>query len=323
MKLSRLRQGFTAAEMLVATSIVAMVVGAAALAYHTMARGQRQNTESVYVQLPTGTVGNFFYDFTTENVTTYVAPNYGSVSRAESMREKFISDCASAVGVYCLYRPAGTYNYIRQATLPSPAAGTQMDTPEAFRQYLIANVSNAASSFPTSYRNYLNSPNYSVFILGYSAAASTIPIIAVYDIDFVQAKDAPNGSRVLGTYAAVRRYVNLSLTDYYDCLYLTGDATDSFTPPVVAFERTNRLVVAETTATTAQPIPPDRFKVAAEQPFYFIWWPDPSRNSLKLPLPNTASSLNATFAATDPRKAYNHMSGRTAYMFTIPMFPSG
>lgn len=323
MKPSRLSQGFTAAEMLVATSIVAMVIGAAALAFHTMARGQRQNTESVYVQLPSGTVGNFFYDFTTDNISTYVAPNYGSVARAESLREKFIADCASAVGVYCLYRPSGTYNYIRQATLPTPTSGTQMDTPEAFRQYLIANVSTAAASFPTAYRNYLSSPNYSVFVLGYSSTATTIPIIAVYDVDFVQAKDAPNGSRVLGTYAAVRRYVNLNLTDYYDCLYLTGDATDSFSPPVVAFERSNRLAVTETTVTAAQPIPPDYFKVAAEQPFYFIWWPDPSRNSLKLPLPNTASSLNATFAATDPRKAYNHMAGRSAYMFTIPMFPSG
>ena len=66
----------------------------------------------------------------------------------------------------------------------------------------------------------------------------------------------------------------------------------------------------------------DRFKIAEEKPFCLVFWPDPSRSSLKLPNGNTTGSYNASFASTDPRKAYNHMAGRTAFMFVVPLFPS-
>uniref|UniRef100_UPI00329A0C51 hypothetical protein n=1 Tax=Salmonella enterica TaxID=28901 RepID=UPI00329A0C51 len=58
----------------------------------------------------------------------------------------------------------------------------------------------------------------------------------------------------------------------------------------------------------------DRFKRAAERPFYFIWWPDPSARHL--------GAIANTFSSTDPRQAYNHMAGRTAFMFVVPMFPA-
>ena len=53
-----------------------------------------------------------------------------------------------------------------------------------------------------------------------------------------------------------------------------------------------------------------------------MFWPDPSRSSLKLPNGNTTGSYNTGFPSTDPRKAYNHMAGRSAFMFVVPLFPS-
>jgi hypothetical protein len=115
----------------------------------------------------------------------------------------------------------------------------------------------------------------------------------------------------------VRRYVNGALTAYYDCIFrLSGDGTDSWSPPVVSFERQVRKALTEGATTT------DRFKVAEEKPFYFVFWPDPAADSLRLPAGNTLGSVNPTFATTDPRKAYNHMAGRTSFMFVVPLFPS-
>jgi hypothetical protein len=316
MRSRRFTSGFTAAEMLVATAIAAVIFGAAALAFSTVTRGQRQFTQTANVRLPTGALSNF-YNVSGTNTATYIAPNFGSVARAESLREKFIADTAQAIGVYCLYRANNTWNTIRPSTIDSPAYGVVLDTPEAFRTYLAAEIP-ASSTVFTSYRNVGTTPNVSIFILGYSATAATIPVLAVYDMDLVQATN-PNGTgTVIGTYASVRRYVAGALTAYYDIVYPTAAGqTESWTPPVVAFERRSRLAVVEGATTI------DRFKVAAEQPFYFIFWPDPAEESLAVPLNATPSStLNGSYATTDPRRAYNHMAGRTSFMFTIPMFPS-
>lgn len=323
----RLQAGFTAAEMLVATMIAAVVIGGAAMAYATFTRGQRQLTQIATVRLPNANIQNNFYGVNSVSITTYVAPNFGSVARAESMREKFVADVEQAVAVYCLYRTTNL-NTVRPATIASPPYGTVLDTPEAFRTYLATAITASASIF-LSYRNVPLSPtitsalpNVSIFVLGYSANATTIPVLAVYDIDFAQATN-PNGTgTVVGTYASVRRYVSGTLTGYYDVIYpivATGE-TENWNPSVVAFERRSRMALVEGTALTSGP---DRFKVAAEQPFYFIFWPDPSRETLALPRGALVSTvMNPTYASTDPRRAYNHMAGRTAYMFTVPLFPS-
>jgi hypothetical protein len=190
-----------------------------------------------------------------------------------------------------------------------------MDTPEAFRTYLNSSVTGASTIFTTSYRNAGVTQNYSIFIMGYSPNATSIPVLAIYDVDIIPAQDPNSTGTRIGSYASVKRFVAGLISEYYDVIYLTGDATDQFYPGVVAFERRSRLAVAEGAAI-------DRFKVAAEKPFYFVFWPDPARDSIKLPLPNTAATLNPDYAATDPRQAYNHMAGRTSFMFTIPMFPS-
>jgi hypothetical protein len=312
--------GFTSAEMLVATALAGIVIGAAALAYHTLLMGQRSFTETVQVNIPAAAQNNF-YGVNSSSITSYVAPNFGCVARAEAMRARFAADTLQAVGVFCLYRNTGVYNTIRPSTIPAPSVTAKLDTVEAFRGHLNANVSGASSIFNINYRSYYDSPNYSIFVLGYSGDITNLPVIAVYDIDIVPATDS-TGNTTLGQYASVRRYVAGTLTAYYDAIYLTANSTDQFSPPVVCFERAVRLAVAESSV--------DPFKKAAGQPFYFIWWPDPARDSLKVPNPNTSatfsttsSTLNPTFSSTDPRKIYNHMGGRTSYMFTVPMFPSG
>jgi hypothetical protein len=300
----------------VATAIGAVIFGAAALTFSTVTRGQRQLTQTANVSLPSGALSNF-YGVSGTNASAYIAPNLGSVARAESMRERFLADIAQAVAVYCLYRADNVFNTIRPATIPSPAYGVVLDTPEAFRTWLATEVPASASIF-TGYRNTGATPNISIFVLGYSANATTIPVLAVYDMDLVQATN-PNGTgAVIGTHASVRRYVTGALTAYYDVVYpVASGQTESWSPPVVAFERRSRLAVAEGATTI------DRFKVAAEQPFYFIFWPDPAEDTLALPFNAVASgTLNGSYATTDPRRAYNHMAGRTSFMFTIPMFPS-
>jgi hypothetical protein len=312
MKRRPFRAGFTSAEIMVALMLSAVVIGAAAMAFATIGRGQRQYTATATVNLPSGAQNNF-YSVDSNTITTYVAPNMGSVSRAEALRERFFTDTAQSIGVYCLYRANNTWNTIRPATIAAPPFGTAMDTPEAFRTYLASAIP-ASSGVFTSYRVYGSTSNISIFILGYSTDGTTIPVI-VYDLDMVLATDPNATSVVVGTYASVRRYASGGLTSYYDVLYPPSGQTESWSPPAVAFERASRKVVTEAAV--------DPFKVAAEAPFYFIFWPDPAEDSLAVPLDAQPSGvLNGGFATTDPRRVYNHMAGRTSYMFTVPMFPS-
>jgi len=315
MKTSRWTSGFTAAEMLVTTAIAGVVIGAAALGYSAIAHAQRNYATTATIYLGSAAIQNFYGLVNATTINTYVAPNYGSVARAEALREQFIEDSVQSIAVYCMYRNASSNNTVHPTSIPSPASGTPMDTSEGFRAYLGANVSGASGIFNIAARNYGSTNCYSIYCLGYSANVTTIPVLAVYDVDVIPAYDSVNTSTQVGHYASVKRYVAGTLSGYYDVFYPTGDSTDQFYPGVVAFERRSRLAVAEGPSI-------DPFKIAAEKPFYFIWWPDPSRDNIKLPLPNTTTALNPDFASTDPRKTYNHMAGRTSYMFTIPVFPS-
>jgi Tfp pilus assembly protein PilE len=193
----RASPGFTAAELLVTTAIAAVVIGAAVMAYSTVMRGQRQYSSGATILIPSGAQDNF-YGVNSTSITTVMAPNFGRVARAESLRETFMADTAQAVGVYCLYRGNNTWNTVRPSTITAPPYGTVLDTPEAFRTYLATDFPEAATIF-TSYRNYGTTPNISIFILGYSANSTTMPVIAVYDMDFVQATDPVATGTVVGT----------------------------------------------------------------------------------------------------------------------------
>ena len=298
--------------MLVATMVAALVTGMAAVVCYAVTSAQHQYEQVATVTLPTGALSNFYVTSGT-TVSTYMAPNFSCVAQAENMRARFNADVAQAIAVFPLARASGSYNTVRPFDLTAPAAGTLLDTPDAFRLYLLSHYTEA--SLFTSYRNYPSTQNsFTIYILGYSADQYTIPVTAIYDLDIVTA--STNGV-AMGNYVSMRRYVGATMTNYYDCVFpYSGDGTDSWYPPIVSFERQSRKAIAEGANTI------DKYKVAEEKPFFLMFWPDPARNSLRLPTGNTTSSLNPGFAASDPRQAYNHMAGRTAFMFAVPMFPS-
>ena len=77
-----------------------------------------------------------------------------------------------------------------------------------------------------------------MFLLGPSSDIDEIRVNAIYEMDFV------TPSNRLGTYASVRRYVNDTLTHYYDIFYAPGDG-DAFHPPYVTFEHQSRQLAGE------------------------------------------------------------------------------
>ncbi|MGV3662172.1 MAG: hypothetical protein ACO1TE_18445 [Prosthecobacter sp.] len=316
--------GYTSVELLLVVALSALVIGGAVVSYGTLVRSQPSTSSVVAVPLGLARMQNFFNsNASTSNVA--MAPQYGALAEAEVLREQFVTDTISATAVFCLgrdnmntWRPSViTYNSVLHG---------ELDTPQKFRAHVVANAGVAASLY-RDYRNPLNDAagvpqNASIFVLGYSKYAGYLKVNAIYDIDFVRftAKTDPNG-----IHASVKRYGEvenppnptlLTYTSDYEVFYPPSAmnatapahwATDGFTPLFVTFERATRLALRESVAI-------DRFKRASERPFYFIWWPDPSARHLGA-IPNT-------FAATDPRQAYNHMAGRTAFMFVVPMFPA-
>jgi hypothetical protein len=219
-------------------------------------------------------------------------------------------------------------NTWRPSLIPhNPALHEELDTPQKFRAHVVANAGVSAALY-RDYRNPLNDSgtvpqNASIFVLGYSKWPGYLKVNAIYDIDLVRftAATEPNGF-----HASVKRYADTASTLTPSTLSYTGGyevffppsvpnptssaqwATDGFAPLFITFERSARLALRETPATI------ERFKRAAERPFYFIWWPDPAARHLG-PVANT-------FASSDPRQAYNQMAGRTSFMFTTPMFPA-
>lgn len=325
------RRGFTSVEMLVATAIVGVVAGIAAITSYVIAKATTQHTQTLEIQLPTGALNNF-YPLTYPAVTTrtrecVVAPNYSAVAQAEGMREIFADDVSKAVGVFALARNMGSFNTFRPSRI---AAGTvPLDTPEQFRTHLVSINAVAASVFVP----YRNTPDttvhcWSVFVLGYSEDTSTIRVSAVYDFDLLYATNPATGATT-GYYATLRRYSNAGTgwsgqpSAYYEVVFpLSDSGVDQWSPSIVNFERQALKAVTEVTAI-------ERFKIARRHPFFLMFWPDPAQPSLRLPFGNAAESAKPTaanpspnIADSSPRKAYNHMCGRTSYMFAVPMFPS-
>lgn len=315
MKQSRQRcAGFSAAELLVAMAIGAVIIGAAAVAYGTIARSQPRVGSSAVVTLDSTRLRNY-YNLNQGTIQATVAPNYGSLARAEDMRERFLNDCLSATAVFPLAR-TGINAYRPFQIAFDPATDTFPDNPLRFRELLVTKGLVAASVF-LSTRNYnATASNASIFILGYSPDAGKINVTAIYEIDVSKTTSPP------GFYASVRRHANSgsgsTLTAYYDVFYPPSDlaawtsTTDSFAPLWVSFERQARRDLSPPETTDIE-----RFKLAREKPFYFIWWPDPAAKSL-----GQYRASNTSYRPTEARQAYNHMAARTSFMFTVPVFPA-
>ncbi len=309
--------GFSSVELLLALAIGAALIGAAAIAYGSIARSQPRVSGLLGVGLDATKVSNF-YNLNQSSVNTSVAPSYGALAQAEDMRERFLADTLSATAVYCLSR--SNINSYRPYTITyNPATDLVLDTNVNFRQHLINKGLTSASAFNGA-RNYdATATNATIFVMGYSSSSTALAVSAIYEIDIVRAT-----SPATGYFASVRRYAatatsSAALTQYYDVYYpppptppgsLKAD-TENFAPIWVSFERLNRRDKPDT-------VDVERFKAAREKPFYFIWWPDPAARTLGMQF---ASSTN-NYPSNDPRRAYNHMCGRTSFMFTVPMFPA-
>ncbi len=318
--LRNLDRGFTAAELLIVLAMGAIVIGGAVVGFGTLVRVQPRVSSIVELDIGSSRYAAFF-GASGSKVSVNTAPNYGHSALAEEMRELFHNDVLSATAVYCLARDYDKPNTFHPTAIAyNVATDAVLDTSLAFLTHIQVRAGVASSLFRTD-RNYSAAPNATIFILGYSSTAGELKVNATYDIDVVAYR--ASGSNLViynqtgdattvaaGFYCSVKRFTNTTAPQYYD-IYIPGSPSgkgDGFTPLFVTFERSIRRAYAETTSV-------DRFKKAAERPFHFIWWPDPAARNL-------APISSGSIVPDDPRLVYNHQGGRTAFMFTVPMFPA-
>ncbi|MDF1659280.1 MAG: hypothetical protein P1U58_16810 [Verrucomicrobiales bacterium] len=300
--------GWTFVEMLVAISMSAIFLGAAALVFSSISVNSKRLTRILDVSIGDSTKRNF-YDQSGTSVRVYSAPNYGKAAFAQTFRDLMMEDSFESSAIYCL--PRSINNSIRPeflryeagddgATLPRP----RLDTPEAFRSFLAISEPTSAGIYDRSIRNLppTDRPQASIYMLCPETDNGYIRVHAVYEIDLITTT-SPSGS-----YASVRRYKNGSLTHYYDVFFETGPG-DAFAPLFVTFEKESRAAVNEGQAI-------DRFKLAEGNPFHLVWLPDPAINPFKEP------AWTGSDPASSPRAAYQHMAGKTSFLVALPMFPS-
>ena len=319
--------GFSLLELLIVASICAVLFSSGALAYRAITMNQRRSTTFQEVTLTSQTATNFFPGSTDTTIDTYTAPSYGRAVLAGQMRNLFHEDVQSSSAVFCLPR-AGNINSIRQRVITIgsliPAA---YDTPEKFLQLL--SELTATSSAANVFRTYRGAPpdtitvstitssitNGTVFILQPSGSTTEIWLRAVYEIDYIGYTDTNNRNAtytggVPCVHASVRRYVDGTLTNFYDVVFQESSLADVGIP-FVHYERSSRTNVVESAVT--------RWKAAGNQPFYQIWWPDPGVPRLKSTAVLTGGS--PTYASSTMASHYAKHEGQTSFSFIIPQFP--
>jgi hypothetical protein len=321
--------GFSTLELLMVLALGAVVLSGVMVTYGTMMAGRTNINETVDVVLPAGLMANFYGASAPASRTIPVAPNYGAIARAEKLRDEFHRDVIGATSVFCLYRKASQVsNPLRFNWFPYNAATDgQIDSPRAFYDLLVRKYPAASGVFEVPANpgasNAVPAPHATIFLTGFSSNPALLGIVATYEIDVIRMVS----TRPWGFYASVRKYGfdpnNLSsqnsvFASGWEIFYepsmrvVTAPSqfdNEGFSPLFVMFDRAVRRSVVEDSV-----LGQDRFKIAAEQPFYFIWWPDPAMQDLE--------SLPLSGQPREARRAYNHMGGRTSFMFTTPMFPA-
>jgi hypothetical protein len=296
------RSGFTFVEALIAAVIGAAVLAAVVIAYGTLTRLPGR-LERIDVTLPGG-VHDGFYGAGAAYVTIAPAPNYWEAVKAREMKDRLEEDVSKSSAVFCLGRD-GQMTGVRPNVLnvPDDEDFRLVATPGAFLDFLARGEPGLASSFVAPQAGSLMTPNLTIFVLkqldGTSQRDNAMEVQATYEVDFVQAVSPA------GTFASVRRYDGGSApTHYYHVFYPDdNNTTNPFRPLAVFFGRADR----------PSPGPLD---VAPNQPFSFVWWPDP--------LVSFLSNRNASTGSAPgpPRGAYANMGGRTSLFFVLPVFPS-
>jgi hypothetical protein len=318
-------RGFSSLELVVVLALSAVIMTALVVGYGSLVRARPRPAATVRVNLGSTAVGNNFFGVSSSTRDVTVAPSMGALAAAEKMRERFYADVMSGTAVYCLYRTQSvTQNSFRPTKIVyDPEIHRELDTSLAFRDHIVRFASVPGTLFldirnPDQSIAPIAANNASIYILSYSGKEKELAVLAVYDIDFINQNIAGNS----GVYASVRRYAalpapststTLSLSLFYDLYYENQDATlDFFSPVFVSFERSVRRAHLEVEKL-------QRFKMAAEKPFYLVWWPDPAARSLQ---PNLVTGPTGSTATANPLITYNHQGGRTSFMFTIPAFPA-
>lgn len=299
--------GFTLVELLVAAAIGAALIAAAVIGFSVIS-GLSMRQGTVNVSLPSGVIQNF-YGTNFPSLTLGPNPNYFQAAQARRMKDRLMSDVSAASAVFCLGRNVSGSPSLRASEIAVPA-GTDFrshSTPSTFRNFLAAADSSMASAFPAQQDGaLLGATNASIFVVGTLASVSDytnrLAILATYEMDFV-----PTSTPAGGTIASVRRYsgTNNSVpTDYYHAYYpAAANGVDGFRPLAVFFGRS-----------AADEDDNDPFAVAVNQPFTFVWWPDP--------LVSTLGGAAVPGSSTNARANYSNMAGRTSFFFVLPAFPS-
>ena len=298
------RKGFSLIELTVASGLVVSFFAAAAVCYRAVEVNQKRLATFGAVNIGTNEALNF-YSLASSSKDVYWAPNYGTASRADQMRDLFYEDLQHSSAVYCL--PRSLVNSTRPSAI-TVAAGTSaidLDTPDKFRA-ILATAYPASGAVFQSYRGVPASTDQSatIFVLQPSESITELWVWSIWELDFT-----PVTSPQVGTFASVRRYVNGSLTRFYDVFYPKQGNTQSFGPVMAFFELKTRAALNEGSSI-------DRFKKAPNQPFYFVWWPDPS-----VPILESGAEASS-YVSSDPRSAYTMHEGQTSYFFVVPMFPA-
>ena len=299
--------GFTLVELLVAAAIGAALIAAAVIGFGVVSSlPLRQGT--VNVSLPSGVIANF-YGTNFATLTLGPNPNYFQAAQARRMKDRLMSDVAASSAVFCLGRNVSGSPALRPAEIAVPG-GTDFrshSTPSTFRAFLASADATLGSAFPAQQDGALrDTTNASIYVVGTLASVSDytnrLAILATYEMDFV-----PTVSPTGGTVASVRRYsgTNTSVpTDYYHVYYPeAANGSDGFRPLAAFFGRA-----------AADDDDNDPFAVAVNQPFTFVWWPDPLVSSL--------GAGQVPGSSTNTRANYANMAGRTSLFFVLPAFPS-
>lgn len=292
---------FSLVEMLVAAAIGAAVITAAVIGFAVVS-GASTRGGRVDVRLPGGTHGEM-YGSDASYVTMWPNPSYTEAAKARLLRDKLMEDVSSATAVFCLGRNGA--GGVRPAEISITSSSWQdlrsCATPGDFRQFLIDNNVSGAGGFAENQTGPLATQNATLFVVGglqsQDAGNNTLRMVATYEVDFVTTTSPA------GVYASVRRYDpdNSSVpTDFYHAFYPGEDnSTGGFRPLAVHFGR-------QAAGGT--------YNIAPNQPFTFLWWPDPLVSRL-------GGAAVPASGGSPVRSAYANMAGRTSLFTVLPAFP--
>jgi hypothetical protein len=300
MRLLSRPRAFSLIEVLASIGLSAVFFTTAALVYQNITANAKSLDSLETLELGEATLANLF-GIDSDTINVYSAPNHGRAAFASHLAETFRDDVAAASAVYLLGRDG--LNELRPSVIPYPAGSPLLDGPEAFLAHLADQFGADDTASFVDYRGSSSAEDLTVYLIQPNGDPEELSVLAIYEMDFIPVSG-------LGTYVAVRRFVEGLLTAYYDVLY-PESAGMAFSPVAAHFSRRAR-AGHETDPDVA------KYAVAEEQPFYLMWWPDPSSRTLERVAGAVEPSVEEGSAVWD----YFHLGGRTRFFFAVPAFPS-